>query len=367
MRQLIGDTTTKAKAFYEDTKKYQPVFSFLAGFTWDSFTLNRIDLLLDNMIMFSYIMLSGLFIYLANLAEENVFKNSLVLKYRQWYPNIIHFFFGGLFSAYVIYYFQSASLSKNGIFLFFLIVLLISNEFIKSRLSSFIFQFILYYLATFSFFIFYLPVLFKAMNAWIFILSGIISSAFIAGLIFLLYKKIADKLKHKIKNIIIIMASVYILFNLLYFTNMIPPVPLSLKEAGIFHHVQRVDEYYIAKFEKGKWYQPFKTSDSEFHFRTGDAVYCFAAVFAPTNLNTRIYHRWQLYSEKADAWQTTDRTAYQINGGRDGGYRGFTNKRNVQPGLWRVDVETEMEQLLGRVSFEVIATQDSVVLQEIIK
>lgn len=367
MKKLVGDTTKRIKSFYQDKKKYQPLVAFFAGFTWDSFSLTRIDLLIDNMIMFSYILLAGFFIYLVALIEENLIEHPFVLKYKNMYPNFIQFFFGGLFSGYVVYYFQSAALTKNWLFILFLVILLISNEFLKDRFSSFQFQLSVYYLATFSFFIFYLPVLFKTMSPYLFILSGIISSALMAGLIWLLYKKMEDKLKDHLKRLTIILGSIYIIFNLLYFTNIIPPVPLSLKEAGIYHSVQRVEDSYLLKFEKGSWYEPFKESDNIFHHQQGDLVYCYASVFAPTNLNTKIYHHWQFYDETNDEWITSDRTSYEIHGGRNGGFRGYTNKMHVQPGQWRIDVETELEQLLGRVSFEIEAVQDSVILKEITK
>lgn len=367
MKQLIGDTTRRLKSIYQDKKKYQPLASFIAGFTWDSFTLTRIDLLMDNMILFSYVLFAGLFIYLVTLIDAEIIEHPLILKYKNIYPNLIQFFFGGLFSAYVVYYFQSASLTKNWLFIVFLIILLISNEFLKNHLSSFQLQLAIYYLATFSFFIFYLPVLFETMSPYLFILSGIISSGFITGLIWLLYKKMEDKIQNHLKHIIINLGSIYIIFNLLYFTNIIPPVPLSLKEAGIYHSVQRVDDNYTMQFEEGRWYEPFKEADDVFHHREGDLVYCYASVFAPTDLDTKIYHHWQYYDEQKDEWYTSDRTSYKITGGRDGGFRGYTNKKNVQPGLWRIDVETELEQLLGRISFEIEATPDSLILKELLK
>lgn len=367
MTKLLADTSTRVRSFYDDTKKYQPIVAFFTGFTWDSLTLTRIDLVLDNVILFSYVVLTGLFIYLFNLAEENILEKPIFLKHKGWYPNIIQFFFGGLFSGYVVYYFQSASITKNWLFVLFLIVLLVSNEFIKNRLSNLIFQLGLYYLATFSFFIFYLPILFETINAFIFILSGIVSSVFVAGLIYLLFKKIENTLRQQLKNLTITLGAIYLLFNFFYFTNMIPPVPLSLKEAGIYHSVTRIDNQYTLKFEKGKWYEFFKESDDLFHYKPSDIIYCFASVFAPTNLNTRIYHRWQYFDKTRDEWLTSDRTNYKITGGRDEGYRGYTNKRNLKLGLWRVDVENELDQILGSISFEIVAARDSVIFMEIVK
>ena len=40
-------------------------------------------------------------------------------------------------------------------------------------------------------------------------------------------------------------------------------------------------------------------------------------------------------------------------GGRDGDYRGYSYKKNLQAGRWRVGVETKKELLLGRIGFTV--------------
>jgi hypothetical protein len=40
-----------------------------------------------------------------------------------------------------------------------------------------------------------------------------------------------------------------------------------------------------------------------------------------------------------------------MTGGRETGYRLYTMKQRVQPGEWRVDVETEDGRLLGRMTF----------------
>jgi hypothetical protein len=66
-------------------------------------------------------------------------------------------------------------------------------------------------------------------------------------------------------------------------------------------------------------------------------------------------HHWQVYNEKSDQWQTTDKRKYGIVGGRDGGYRGYSFKKNIRPGTWRVDVKTDDGLLLGRIGFEVVA------------
>jgi len=136
-----------------------------------------------------------------------------------------------------------------------------------------------------------------------------------------------------------------------YFLKWIPPVPLSLKFAGAYHKVAKVDEEYQLAFEKAAWYQFFKRSDDPFH---GEGPsYCFTAVFAPVALHTTIFHRWQHRAHDGRGFSMTDRIPITIAGGREKGYRGYTVKQRVVPGDWRVDVETAEGRVIGRVSFRV--------------
>lgn len=347
--------------FYENYKRFLPIVSFTAGFTWDSVTLTRIDLWSDNLILLTYITLLGGMLILVNFINDGMISKKWILKYQNWYPIGIQFFLGGLFSTYVVFYFKSAALTKNWLFLGFLIIILIGNEFIENRLSNLKLQFILYFLATISFFIFFIPVLIKTMNTFVFIISGIFSVGWVMGLLYFIIKKSNKRTLGELKTMIIIIIAIFFILNLFYFFNWIPPVPLSLKDAGIYHYVSRVDEQYEVKFEKGPWYRFWKGSDNNFHYQTGDTVYCYAAVFAPTELNKKIIHQWQFYDEKSDKWKTTDQLGYRIRGGRDGGYRGYSYKKNMQYGEWRINVITKEGLLLGRLNFDVSPVRDNII------
>lgn len=355
IQKKLEDTTTRVKALYEQHQKYLPLISFFAGFLWDSLTLDRIDLFWTDFVLGVYVALAGVFIIIMNFVTAGVLKDERILRFAKWYPNLIQFFFGGLFSSFVVFYFMSASWSKNSIFLIFMAVLLVSNEFIKDRLNNLLLQFGYFFLALFSFLIFILPVVFKSLSPWLFVLGGALSMLILGGMLYLLINKAPDIYRPQLKSLQILLAAIYVVYNVFYFTNVIPPVPLSLKTAGIYHHVQRKGNQYELRFEKGAWYNFFKTSDSDFHFAPGDTVFCFASVFAPTRLDTHIRQYWQYYNRRKQQWQTTDRMSYPIHGGRDGGYRGYTYKRHLMPGDWRVQIQTGRGQLLGETSFTLIA------------
>lgn len=341
------------KSFYKRYERIIPVISFFAGFTWDSITLTRIDQIFDNLIILLYLVLLGGTIILVVFIENGLIKKHILLKYSEWYPAIIQFFFGGLFSTYVVFYFQSASFTKTSLFLIVLVCLLIANEFLQNRLTNLYLILSLYFLAVFSFFIFFLPVVFQSMNTFVYLVSGIISLIFIGVFIFLFRKKDIFKSRQKFKFITTMIFSLYLVLNIFYFMNWIPPVPLSMKDAGIYHQVIRTNDIYILKQEKPKWYQFFKTDDSDFNYIEGDTVYCFTAIFAPTDLSKKILHHWQYYSEEKAEWVTTDRRGYELYGGREGGYRGFTYKKNVKPGEWRINIITDDELMLGRINFDI--------------
>ncbi len=359
----------KIKNFYERFERFNPVAFFFGGFTWDSLTLKRIDQLLDNLILLLYLISLGVLIVITTLVEHNKIEKPLILKYQKWFPLALQFFLGGLFSAYVIFYFQSASFTKTGLFLGILVLLLAANEFLEKRLRNLYLLIALYFLASFSFFIFFIPVLFKVVNVFTFIAGGLVSLLLVLIIIRYFLKMEIFRTQKNFLMAGSLILGLYTLINVFYWQNWIPPVPLSLKSGGIYHHASKniQDDNFVLKFEKPRWYQFFKDSDKGFRFAKGDTVSCFTAIFALTKLTKKIYHHWQQFFPNQDEWLTTDRLGYDIIGYRDGGYRGITRKKNVSPGEWRVDVETEEEILLGRINFQIEEVGERVLLKTIYK
>ncbi|MDN5941802.1 MAG: DUF2914 domain-containing protein, partial [Nitrospira sp.] len=85
-------------------------------------------------------------------------------------------------------------------------------------------------------------------------------------------------------------------------------------------------------------------------FPADEPVYCFTAVFAPVALNTTVYHHWFFRPNDGKPFTHADRIPIKIAGGREGGYRAYTFKQRLDPGDWRVDVETEDGRIVGQVS-----------------
>lgn len=342
----------KLRILYTKYRKFLPPLFFIGGFLWDYFTLTRIDNLTDNLILLGYLLASGILIIFINLVSIEKINNPFVLRFSPWFPLILQFLFGGLFSSYVVFYFHSASFTKTAIFLFILVSLLIINEFWEKKLHNLYLQLAVFQFLSFSFFIFFIPVILKRMGHLTFISAGIISFSLTFLIILILYKLSVINTKVFLMKILTITSSIFLIINLFYFTNIIPPVPLSMKFIGVYNNITKTDNVFNLYYEEPPWYKFWKKHSDPVHILPGERVFCFSAIFAPTQLTKKIYHHWQYYT-KDRGWISTGKIGFEITGGRERGFRGYTFKTGVSPGLWRVDVETEEGHLVGRIQFRV--------------
>ncbi|MBI2056188.1 MAG: DUF2914 domain-containing protein [Candidatus Sungbacteria bacterium] len=342
---------------------YVAPFTFLLGFILDTFTLRRIDLWLDHFILLGYLLVSGAGILLFNAYEAGRLRFKHLDTAIPFVPVAIQFGFGGLFSAFVIFYVKSAAFAKSWIFLLALVLLLVGNERFRKHYQRLIFQVSIYFTVLFSYAIFALPLIVKKIGDWVFLLSGL-ASLVLAGLFIVLLQKVAPRQTRERKHLLLAyIGGIYLLFNFLYFANIIPPIPLALKESGVYHLVTPKNGMYEVVYEKPPWYLFLNSTSSTFHWRQGEFVYSYSAIFVPASINTLIFHRWYYYDEAQKAW--TDRGAIQfpITGGRDEGYRGYSYKTDIKPGKWRVDITNSRGQILGRQTFTVVEAAEPPLLE----
>ncbi len=333
---------SRVKTFLAKHERRLSFGALATGFIVDSLTLTRIDQWLDNLILITYLLLAGGSISLLHYLKTNS-------KIRVFLPYVLQYAFGGLFSGFVIFYSRSGALIQSWPFLIILLFLLIGNEKFKERYEKYVFRMSMYFIALFSFFIFFIPVIVGKMGASIFILSGVVSLIAIALLIQFIERSKKSQAENKRRQISLSVISIYILFNILYFTNVIPPIPLSLKDIEIYNKIERVDNQYITYKENLPWYRFDKTNTV--FVEKGDYIYAYSAIFAPTKIRQQISHVWSYKNE--GEWEERNKVVFPIIGGRDGGYRGYTLKGQLEEGKWRVDVRTERGQLIGRKTFKV--------------
>ncbi|WP_160129168.1 DUF2914 domain-containing protein [Kordia antarctica] len=356
-RTLVKFRNSAFRNFIRKHEKYAPIIFFIGGFIFDSLTLGRIDRVYDLVMLTSHMTLLTITLYLFNLADDNKWENTFLEKYEEYFPLAIQFFFGGLSSAYVIYFSRSVSLSKTGTFFAILVLLLIANEFLKKRISNKYLQFSVYYFISFTFFAFMIPVILKEINTTIFIISGIISTVMtILLILFIYFSSPSTKSEVKLPKLLGIILSMYLFINVLYYFNMIPPVPLALDKGMVAHNITKENNEYVVTYESDEWYIFWRDHKIKFFHNPNERVYVFSSIFAPTDLNKAVSHRWNYFDPATATWQVTDEITYEIVGGRDNGFRGYTYKENVIDGLWKVEVvTTEEDLLLGVIDFEIIS------------
>ncbi|TSC69737.1 MAG: hypothetical protein G01um101470_995, partial [Parcubacteria group bacterium Gr01-1014_70] len=177
-------------SYYEKTKEYFRHYErhlssagLIVGFVVDNLTLKRIDLLFENLVLFSYLAVAGVGIFFVNMREEGRLRNKFFEEIHEFLPVIVQFAFGNLFSGLFVFYSRGSSFSHNWPFIVLLLGLLIGNEFFKERYMRLTFHVSVFFVALFSFFIFFVPVVAGAMGVWVFLVSGAAALVITGGFI----------------------------------------------------------------------------------------------------------------------------------------------------------------------------------------
>ncbi|MBX4206291.1 DUF2914 domain-containing protein [Candidatus Parcubacteria bacterium] len=334
------------KHWYEYNERKISVISLAGGFVVDSFTIKTIDNVWDNLWLAAHLLLSALYIVLLNRKKD--------AEHGFWIPNLLQFSFGALFGANFIYYMRSTTLSATWPFLALLLFAMLTNEFFQKRWERLALQLSFFYFALFSFSIFVIPTFVQRIGPWIFILSGLASLLGVWLFLRLLSRFARERFLESKTHIWALVAAIFLGVNALYFTNLIPPIPLSLKDAGVYHAVE-IDSRgrYLATGEK-RGPEKYFTLFPEVYWQPGEPLYAYSAIFAPGELETDIVHDWQ-YQNAEGKWVSATRIPLHLAGGRTSGFRTFSTKYNFTPGEWRVDIETARGQVIGRVNFKIIS------------
>ena len=356
--------------FYARFERPISSFSLVLGFVFDALTLRRVDTLWENIWILGHLVIIGIFIILIHLKENEKGGEKNPSSAHFWYVNILQFFFGGIFSAYLVLYFRSSDIFVSWPFIAILLITFIANESLKRHYIRLSFQISLFFLSIYSFTIFLVPVLIHKIGTGVFLASGLTSLIAITLFLKVLFHFIRDNFTQSKKFIIAPISGIFVLVNFLYFTNLIPPIPLSLIDAGMYHSIEKNAEgnerNYAVTYEDLGWSQYFQLYPD--FKKTADApVYAFSAIFSPKNLNLTILHEWQYYDETQNSWSTAGRMSLPVVGGRDGGFRTYSARSNLGPGKWRVNIKTEQNKTIGRLRFNVVQVDAEPILTTAVK
>lgn len=348
--------------YVKQLKEYWLTVSFVLGFIVDTILLNKIDSVADNLILLFNATVATLGFVLLYVASSGKLSGKLSNFVKKFAPVIMQYGFGGLLSGMLVFYGRSGDFVASAPFLLMILGVIIGNEFLKKRSDKLIYHLALYYIGIFSYIVLVVPVILGRMGDLIFILSGIIALLVVIGVVKLISLVVPNFINVNKKRIIVLIGFIYIGFNTLYFSNLIPPIPLSLTHIEIAHAVSRSETgaYRITYEEQPFWrtYSPLPPVLNP----SQSYISCFARVYAPTRLTTDIYHRWE-YKDADGNWVEQFRLSYPIIHTSIKGYRGYTQISSFSDGLWRCSVETERGQVLGRktVLIDSTATRNELV------
>ncbi len=337
-----------AKAFVKRYERLLMPTMLLAGTAIDAAQFRLLDVKTTLLIGGAYALVCGaaMVVMVAIIPPER-----RIWRYAQLAsPFVQQFAIGALLSTSLLFYWFSGSTSVSWPILVLIAVLMFSNEVLRTTFTRPFVQVGLFAFVLFSLFATAAAYAVNSLHPVVFVMGGVASVAVMMAFLVIMLR--AGRLEAHRKQTWFTVAGIFAFMNIAYFLNVIPPIPLSLRDAGMYFSVTRQGGDYALVGPNETWWESI-IPGQDFVRSDGEGLYAFTAVHAPTALSTTIVHRWETYDEEAGVWTTISRLSFAMNGGREEGYRGYSFKQSLAAGKWRVSVETERGQILGRLPFTV--------------
>ncbi|MDE1919197.1 MAG: DUF2914 domain-containing protein [Patescibacteria group bacterium] len=341
-------------------ERHLSALAMIAGFIGDNFFFGRVDLWKTHALFALYTVACFIAIPLLHALEIRASRVAALggrppyARSRLLLPFLIQFALGGFWSGFVIFYGRSANLGASWPFLLFLFLVFLGSEYFHRYHSRLVFTSVLFFFALYSYAIFAVPIYAGSIGTGTFLISGAIAIGLFALFTMLLRTLARERFMNDVWRIRAGALAVLVIINVSYFTNVLPPLPLSAEAAGVYHEVWRVPGAYLARGETGEsWQARLLGFPPTLHVVSGESLSAYSSIFAPTTLRATIVHRWQWYDPAQKAWVTKAVVAYPIVGGRDGGYRGYSTAPIDEAGEWRVSIETSDGRIITRLPFTV--------------
>ncbi len=340
------------------------VFTVICGFSFDLVLAKRPDSIPDNLLMLFYLTVSAVIIVVLNMRSKREQEGRQPIEPLALLL-VLQFCFGGLASNLLILYGKSGSISGSLLFIALLIGLLVGNELLKSRYAQLRFNIVVYYILLLTYLTIAIPTfILHTIGTRTFLISGAASLGVMVVFLFVIFRLVfRGKNRKQGFQMAGLIVGIFVVFNILYFFNIIPPVPLSLKSAGIYHSIEKDSAgNYTGTYEQKAWYEFWRDTSDTYTVATGQPAYCFSAVFAPGDLSTPILHKWQYKDPSTGKWLDEGEVIFPITGGRAEGYRGYSIEDISAAGHWRCVVETSRGQVIGLITFTAQISSSTAVL-----
>lgn len=339
-------------------ERHISTFVYIAGFVSDIFTFVLIPVSVANLLFLSYLGLTAVCIVGSYFLHVHGYTHKTGLIWRAInivLPLGVQYFIGNLLSGFLIFYTKSAFVFASWPFLLVLALIFIGNEFFRDYRTYLAFQTSLFFFSLYAYAIFALPLFMHGLGPIYFLGSTALSIA--AFFVFLGILALVSRryLFRSLWKIGIGITAIIVLIVGSYFTEFIPPIPLTLTDVGIYHSITKTSGGYEVQSEDVEahpWWQIDVFRQDVIHTTDG-TVSVYSAVFAPVKFGTYVAHRWEQKDPTTGKWIQKAQIVFPMSGGRDGGYRGYSTVSHLTPGQYRVSIETVSGQVIGRISFEI--------------
>jgi len=235
-----------------DTKAFGPAISWArrherqisalslaGGFTFDSFAFGRIDHATTQAAFIVYLLVAGIAIAVLHVLESRPDGKKPSDRTRTILVAITQFALGCLLSGFCVFYIRSASITSSWPFLLAMASIFIGNEYMRRYHARLVFSALLFFFALYSYAILLVPVVAGRMGPRWFLVSGAV-----AVVVFFFFMRALAWLGHERfraarMQVFVGMVLITLFLNAAYFLRVLPPLPLVLTDAGVYHDVKR--------------------------------------------------------------------------------------------------------------------------------
>ncbi|MEN8141358.1 MAG: DUF2914 domain-containing protein [Thermodesulfobacteriota bacterium] len=348
------ENTSLVKQWLIQVKRVMPALAFTSGFAWDSITLGRVVLTMDLWILAAYLL--GAAVVLLLLGRQ------LFTSWHRWFLLLLQFFFGGMFSAMVVLYFKSSGEIYTFLFVLLLAGLLLANEFLVKGYQRQQLSWAIFTLCGTMILNFLLPHVIHSVNAAWFYLSCAVSFGLVVLLRHLAHgeeRQIAlpgrgeVRLRYRSHLTDMIAPALMVgLILLLHSNNLIPPVPLVLKEQVVCHDLVRQGNVYTCQQEQQFFLRRLGLGQEKLTYGEDEKIFSLVAVFAPSHVQVNLEQRWLLWDRDKMEWRRRATVPLPMVGGRSQGWRTYSYIRNkVEAGKWKVETAVQDGAVLAYKRF----------------
>lgn len=336
---------------YKKHAKHFVTATFFVGFIIDYFTLPNVYNSLYPFIGVFYFTLVILGIIAQEIQLHLFDKGKGSYNLLQVFSLFTSFFLGSLLSYVFIYYVRGGDIRSNYAIYLLLLFAVFLNELSLSRYRKLLLNVGLVAVAIVFYSIYNSPLIFREVSDTVFLYGLVISLcvciifSFIIGIF--LHKK---DLRRKI--FLAVVATPFFISGL-YFANIIPAVPLTLRDTGFYSNVKRERSGEYTFVDIPQVATKFLVIDDKIIIKKKDSspLYFYGSVLAPAKVVSNISHTWEKYDETSKDWITKQTVKFSILGGRKEGYRGYSFIENISTGLWRVRVTVGDKRTIGEKVF----------------